>query len=242
MKIRIETIMVIVTTTRAKACAAGLLFALSPIACGNDDYGTGSRDVDGDSRSDGDIVIASTTEDVFSIGGAEGEAWASFVAVADVVFDASGRLVVLDNLQRRIVVVAQDGGTHHELSRSGDGPGELRFPLALTAMHDGRLGVYDHGHKSFLVFGPGGDFSERFAVDQEDLIIGQSPSPTSLIGKKFRALPDGRILAFGGFSAGPGRSIEVIDLGVARDTLVVAWDFATTSQPRRATSRHQLPI
>ena len=223
--------MMIIATNRTKACVAGLVFAFSPIACGNDNHGIGSRDVDGNPQADGDIVIASAIEDVFSIGGAGGEAWASFVAVTDIVFDTTGHLVVLDNLQRRIVVVAPDGGTHHEISRSGEGPGELRFPLALTAMRDGRLGVYDDGHKSFLVFGPGGDFSERFPVDQEAPIIGRSPSPTSLIGKKFRALPGGRILAFGGFGTGPGRPVEIIDLGVARDTLVVAWDLATKAGP-----------
>lgn len=108
---------------------AGLLFTFSAIGCGNHDGEAGSRERDSNPSADGDIVIKATTEDVYSIGGADGEAWESFVAVTDAVFDAAGNLVVLDNLSRRVVVVAKDGNTHREVSRAGEGPGELNFQL-----------------------------------------------------------------------------------------------------------------
>ncbi len=108
---------------------AGLLFTFSAIGCGNHNGEAGSRETDSNPSADGDIVIKATTEDVYSIGGADGEAWESFVAVTDAVFDAARNLVVLDNLSRRVVVVAQDGNTHREVSRAGEGPGELNFQL-----------------------------------------------------------------------------------------------------------------
>lgn len=216
---------------RTRAHAVSLLLAFLAAGCGNGDRGAGSREIDGAPGAVGDDVIASTSEDVFSIGGADGEAWESFTAVTDAVFDAMGNLIVLDNLQRRVVVVAPDGSRHRELSRAGEGPGEFRFPLALAAMHDGRLVVYDHAHKSFLAYRPDGSFSEQFRIDDEDPAIGQAPRSTSLIGKRFRSLPDGRLLAFGGFGTGPGRPIEIIGLGAGTDTLAVAWDIATATGP-----------
>lgn len=214
------------------AASVAAMVAFSAIGCGNDNDEAASREADSNPSTDGDIAITATIEDVYSIGGADGEAWESFVSVTDAVFDAAGNLVVLDNLSRRVVVVAQDGNTHRDVSRAGEGPGELNFPTALRAMQDGRLVVYDHGHGSFLIFGSDGGFTEHFHVGEEDPAIYQPPPPTSLVGKKLRALPDGRLLVFGGISAGPGRPIEVIDLGAGRDTLFVAWDMATPPEPQ----------
>ena len=119
------------------------LFAFLASGCGNSNQQeTASGTLD-------DVPIVATTEDVFSIGDVKGEEWESFTAVTDAVFDAKGNLVVVDNLQRRIVVVAQDGNRSHDLSRAGDGSGELRSPASVMAMDDGRLAVYDVGHRSF---------------------------------------------------------------------------------------------
>ena len=208
------------------------LFAFLAGGCGN------SNQQETVSGTPDDVPIVATTEDVFSIGDVKGEEWESFTAVTDAVFDAKGNLVVVDNLQRRIVVVAQDGSRSHDLSRAGDGPGELRSPASVMAMDDGRLVVYDVGHRSFLVFGLDGAFLEQHRVDREPAstrhlpgLIGiQVPGRTDLSGKTFRPLPDGRIVAFGGFRFGAaGRPGEVLSLGDGRDTLLMAWDLPSAA-------------
>lgn len=98
-------------------------------------------------------------------------------------------------------------------------------------MGDGRLVVYDLGHRSFLVFDPDGIFSSSVRIDREPA------SSTDLIGTTFRPLPDGRILAFGGLGHGASRPIEVLTLGEGRDTaierrdtLMMAWHLPAGEQ------------
>ena len=224
-------------TTAAGKISPVAICALSAFlasGCESSDQQEPPNDVAGALGTPDDVPIVATTEDVFSIGGAEGEEWESFTAVTDAVFDAKSNLVVADNLQRRIVVVAPDGNRSHDLSRAGDGPGELRSPASVVAMDDGRLAVYDVGHRSFLVFGPDGTFLEQHRVGRESASTRQMPSsngiqvpgPTDLNGKTLRPLPDGRIVAFGGFRFGAaGRPVEVLSLGDGRDTLMMAWDL-----------------
>ena len=218
-------------TTRTVAC---VLFTLLASGCEGSDQLAVSGAVATSPNTPDDMPIVATTEKVYSIGGTVTEEWASFTTVTDAVFDTNGKLVVVDNLQQRIVVVAPDGNRSHDLSRAGEGPGELRAPASVMAMGDGRLVVYDFGHRSFLVFGPDGIFLEQHGVDRETASIGQIPRSTDLVGRTFRPLPDGRILTFGGLSGGTGRPVEVLGLGEGRDTsiedrdtLMMAWDLPT---------------
>lgn len=69
--------------------------------------------------------------------------------------DSSGTLYVLDELDRRVQVVAPDGQVNGSIGRPGSGPGELLQPFAL-AVHDGIVRVFDRGRGVIQDYGTDG--------------------------------------------------------------------------------------
>ncbi len=64
-----------------------------------------------------------------------------FGRIVDVEMHDDGCVYVLDNQLCHVVVISPDGEHLHDLSRGGDGPGELRQPQGLVFLPDGVLGV-----------------------------------------------------------------------------------------------------
>jgi hypothetical protein len=77
-------------------------------------------------------------------------------ALVDV--DALGRIYVLDPALFRVIVFDSTGDFVREFGRKGEGPGELTFPISVTASDQGEVLVFD-GDKgalvSFLLYGDG---------------------------------------------------------------------------------------
>ncbi len=61
--------------------------------------------------------------------------------VADAARGRAGNIYLLDNHLTTVHVLAPDGTFLRDIGRSGQGPGELRFPVSLVPRPDGRIGV-----------------------------------------------------------------------------------------------------
>ena len=89
----------------------------------------------------------------------------TLVGTADVPFStgraitllANGHTVcVVDSYEHQIRCVDPDGTVVGVLGRAGEGPGEFRFPAALSRGESGSVGVFDRDLRRFTVFESGG--------------------------------------------------------------------------------------
>ncbi|MXX77699.1 MAG: hypothetical protein F4Z33_01640, partial [Gemmatimonadales bacterium] len=131
--------------------------------CGGETGGAGAP------TPDEDRPLAADFEEVYRIGGIAAEGWDAFTEIADLDFDAGGRLYIRDEAasSTRIVVVDGVGGLVAEFGRMGDGPGELRDVGHMVARPGGGVVIVDNGHRAYLLFGPDGSFERavRFAIE-----------------------------------------------------------------------------
>lgn len=215
--------------TRLAALVSVVL--LGPVlgACGGGDGDAGSPA--GSGALDGaDVAIDPQTEDVYTVGALEGEAWETFGNVSEVAFDETGTLYILDRDAAHIVVMSPTGEFVRTISQKGEGPGELAGPMGLTLLAGGRLVVFDFVKQGFQVFDTDGEFVESVTLTPED----------GFPGFRLVGLPDGRLASYGGIrismSAGgragglfqsgddpQGQPIEAFDLDGTREVLYTAW-------------------
>jgi hypothetical protein len=120
---------------RSFAFALAGLLAL-PVCCLAEDAPVPRR-IDTDGPSQG--VVPLELRELWRAGGDDESVL--FGRIADVKRHADGTVYVLDNQLCRIVVFSQDGEHLRDLSREGDGPGELRQPTGLVFLSDDTLGV-----------------------------------------------------------------------------------------------------
>ena len=130
-------------------------------ACGGD---TGASSA---SRPSEDRPLTADFEEVYRIGGIEAEGWDAFTEIADLGFDAHGRLYVRDETgsATRIVAVDGAGALAAEFGSMGDGPGDFRRVGHMVARPEGGAVIVDDGHRAYLLFGADGSFERaiRFA-------------------------------------------------------------------------------
>jgi hypothetical protein len=156
----------------------------------------------------GDRVLEPALQEVVRVGSLDGELWETFGEVRGVAFDGAGNLHVFDPRSARVVVVAPDGTFLREVGEAGEGPGELRTPVAFAVFRDGRVVIADMGHRAYLVYGPDGRFLRQLAMAGEGGLV-------RLGG--LQADPTGRGVVHGGggtmvsMRAGPGASPELPD-------------------------------
>lgn len=116
-----------------------------------------------------DRPLQADFEEEYRIGGIAAEGWDAFTGIADLHFDADGRLYIRDAAasSTRIVVVDGSGGLVAEFGRMGDGPGEFRDVGHMVARPGGGVVIVDNGHRAYLLFGPDGSFERaiRFAIE-----------------------------------------------------------------------------
>ena len=144
---------------------------------------------DGASRAASDIPLVATTEEVFTLGGAEVPDWQAFVEVSEVQFDGAGNLILVDRRQPRIAVADSEGEFRHFVSRVGDGPGELRSVTGVEVLRDNRLVVSDAGHAALLLFGMNGEFVDQFSVDNRSRMTPLPGETTQLVMVSSSRLP-----------------------------------------------------
>ena len=150
-----------------------------------------------------DMPLTATTEEVFTLGDARPEEeWRAFTEISEVHFDGASNLILVDRRQGRIVVVDPEGQLRHQVSRRGDGPGELRIVASVAVLCDNRLAVNDIGHNALLLFDASGNFLDQVSIGEPPrtsrsaggttgtLVTSASQSVPTLLG----SLPDGRLL------------------------------------------------
>lgn len=131
-----------------------------------------------------DRRIEPRLEDVYSVGAMEGADWELFGERVEVAFDAAGNLYVFDASNTRVVVFDGDGEYVRQIGKPGEGPGEIRSATGFVVLPDGSVVIADMGHRSFLIYGPDGEYrrSVSFADGDESFVF---------LGSLF-AHPDGR--------------------------------------------------
>jgi hypothetical protein len=82
-----------------------------------------------------------TLEEIWRVGGEDSDF--IFGMVIDSLGDAEGNVYLLDNQLCQVEVFDATGEHLRTLSRQGDGPGEVRTPIAMTFMDDGTLGLVE---------------------------------------------------------------------------------------------------
>lgn len=105
-----------------------------------------------------DRPLRVTLEEVFRVGSMAGADWETFGEIRGVAFDAQGRLYVFDSQSSRVVVTDASGRPVRTVGQAGEGPGELRSPVAFTVLRDGTIVIADIGHRAYQLFGPDGAF------------------------------------------------------------------------------------
>ena len=128
----------------------GILLALA--ACGGEGASAARGGLDGP-----DAEIRPPLEEVFRVGTVAGDDWESFSQVPNVAFDAASNLYVFDPENARVIVVDPSGSFVRQIGAPGEGPGELRRPLAMSVHRDGTVAILDLGHQSWVVYPPEGE-------------------------------------------------------------------------------------
>jgi len=105
-----------------------------------------------------------TLEVIAGIGVEVGDSTNTFAAIADVRIDERGRVLVLDEVEACIKVFDSEGNYIQQVSRRGEGPGELDDPVGLFVMPDGRVGVVDQGKHGYVVFNDSLRFHEEIGL------------------------------------------------------------------------------
>lgn len=76
-----------------------------------------------------------------------------------------GRIYVLDQKPKRILIFGADGQFDRAISRVGSGPGEIRDANGILAAPDGTVRVRDHGNSRLSIFGPAGAYLRQVRFD-----------------------------------------------------------------------------
>ncbi len=84
-------------------------------------------------------VVPLVLEELWRVGGEDGDV--IFGRITDVLRHPDGNIYVLDNQLCQVTVFSPEGEHLRNISREGDGPGELRQPMALTFLSDEVLAV-----------------------------------------------------------------------------------------------------
>ena len=108
-----------------------------------------------------DRMLSADFQELYRVGSLLGDEWDTFGQIADVGFDRSGNVYILDGQVARITVVDLQGNLVHQFGRVGEGPGEfsgVRNVWAFTVCSDQSVAVYDASRRAFVLFGSDGEF------------------------------------------------------------------------------------
>ncbi|MCD4701471.1 MAG: 6-bladed beta-propeller [Candidatus Aegiribacteria sp.] len=123
--------------------------------------GNGQKPV---SVQDMPVLPVDTLQAVLEIGVELGDSTNTFGAIISTVIDRRGRILVLDQVASCMKVYDSNGNYLRQISRHGNGPGELVMPWGMFLMSDGRLMVLDPGKKGFVVFDDSLQFVEEIGL------------------------------------------------------------------------------
>lgn len=124
-----------------------------------------------------DQPLEADLQNVYRIGGVDGEAWETFGSIDGLAFDDEGKLYVFDGTSLQIVVVNPEGGFVRVIGKKGEGPGEFRSAAgaSFAVLGDGRVIVYEMVRKTFQLFGPAGDFERTVPLPPDGSFMVRIP-------------------------------------------------------------------
>lgn len=96
--------------------------------------------------------------------------------------DKDGRLYALDKKHNKIFIWNADGSFERSFGRSGEGPGELRWPMQIT-VYDGHLWVLDNYREKCIRFSLNGAFVDSWITPRHNY-------------KNFNFVSDGILIPF----------------------------------------------
>lgn len=141
-----------------------------------------------------------------------------FGGINGVVEGPDGEVWVSESMSRSVAAISPDGLRTRIVTRSGDGPGELRLPTLMTRAGADEIAVLDLGRRSVDFFGTGGEFVRRVVLSH------------AVVHPKGLAIRNGRIVVSGGIF-GNGHAIHLFS---AAGELEHSWHPAPRTRNPRA--------
>ena len=93
-----------------------------------------------------------------------GDSTNTFGSIVSALIYQKDRILVLDQVANCVKIYDSNGNYLQQLSRQGNGPGELVMPWDMFIMPDGRLMILDMGKRGFVVFDDSLRFIEEFGL------------------------------------------------------------------------------
>ncbi len=110
------------------------------------------------------VLPVDTLRAVLEIGVELGDSTNTFGAITTSLIDIEGSILVLDEVATCLKVYDSNGNYLQQVSRHGNGPGELVMPWGMFTMPDGRLMILDLGKQGFVVFDDSLQFIEEIGL------------------------------------------------------------------------------
>lgn len=101
---------------------------------------------------DESVISVDTLVTVIQIGTEYGDSTNTFGMIVDAAIDNAGNILILDRTFANLRLFDSQGKYVRNVTRSGNGPGELNLPWDMFHFEDGRLMVLDPGKRGFIVF------------------------------------------------------------------------------------------
>jgi len=105
-----------------------------------------------------------TLAPVLEIGEEIGDSTTTFAAITAATIDSQGRIIVVDQAAACLKVYDSEGEYITQVSRRGDGPGELTIPWGVFTWPDGRIVVTAPGKHGYVVFDDSLEFVEEVGL------------------------------------------------------------------------------
>lgn len=115
------------------------------------------------------------------------------LSVNDLAIDGQNRLFVIDRNGGTVAVFDSTGQLVGNWGRSGPGPGELSFPLTISAGEDGAIHVFDAEKERVVVFGADGKFRSELVATRSRPFRFRFLEGGAIVGTTSRADPKGAI-------------------------------------------------
>lgn len=114
------------------------------------------------------VVPVDTLVITMQIGNDYGDSTNTFGMISDAAIDNDGNILVLDRMVADLKMYDNQGEYVKNVTRRGNGPGELVLPWDMFLFGDGRLMVLDPGKQGFVVFDDSLQFIEELQLWQQN--------------------------------------------------------------------------
>lgn len=114
------------------------------------------------------VVPVDTLVIALQIGTDYGDSTYTFGMISDAAIDNDGNILVLDRMAADLKMYDNQGEYVRNVTRKGNGPGELVLPWDMFLFGDGRLMVLDPGKQGFVVFDDSLQFIEELELWQQN--------------------------------------------------------------------------